>query len=133
MVSMSITVTAPEVGSIREILSNPQPYSDIPKLPQLTTALEQVTKAGRSELEKRANEARMLEEERLRAEAERREAEAEGKAPAEAPKIAKPVRSGDLISRTYSIKSEADIDTMLGELRVKLLQELAENGEVKVI
>lgn len=133
MVSMSITVTAPEVGSIREILSNPQPYSDIPKLPQLTTALEQVTKAGRSELEKRANEARMLEEERRKAEADRKQAELEGKAPAETPKVAKPVRSGDLISRTYSIKSEADVDAMLGELRVKLLQELAENGEVKVI
>lgn len=133
MVSMSITVTAPEVDSIREILSNPEPYNDIPKLPQLTTTLEQITKAGHSELEKRANEARMLEEARRKAVAERVKAKAEGKELAEAPKVAKPLRSGDLINRTYSLKSESDVDAMLGELRTKLLRELAENDEVKVI
>ncbi len=133
MVSMSITVTANEVDSIREIIDQDEPYNDIPKLPALTSALEKATREGRSELEKRAAEARKLEEERRKAEAERKQAEAEGKAPSEAPRVAKPVRSGDLINRTYSIKSEADVDAMLSELRVKLLQELADNGEVKVI
>ena len=133
MVSMSITVTANEVDSIREIVGMDEPYNDIPKLPALTSALEQATKDGRSELEKRAAEARKLEEERRKADVARKQAEAEGKVPAEAPKVAKPVRSGDLINKTYTIKSEADVDAMLGELRVKLLQELADNGEVKVI
>ena len=133
MVSMSITVTAPEVDSIREILAENEPYNEVPKLPSLTTTLEQATTTGRSELQKRADEARKLEEERRKAEADRKQAESEGKEPVEAPKVAKPVRSGDLINKTYSLKSEADVDAMLGELRVKLLQELAENGEVKVI
>jgi hypothetical protein len=133
MVSMSITVTANEVDSIREIVAKDEPYSDIPRLPALTSALEKATKEGRSELEKRAAEARKLEEDRRKAEAERKQAEAEGKTPAETPRVAKPVRSGDLINRTYSIKSEADVDAMLSELRVRLLQELADNGEVKVI
>lgn len=133
MVSMSITVTADEVDSIREIVAEDEPYGDIPKLPALTSALEKATKEGRSELEKRAAEARKLEEDRRKAEAERKQAEAEGKTPAETPRVAKPVRSGDLINRTYSIKSEADVDAMLSELRVRLLQELADNGEVKVI
>ena len=133
MVSMSITVTAPEVDSIREILSNPEPYNDIPKLPQLASSLIKATESAQADLKKKADEARELEEERRKAEADRAKAEAEGKAPAEAPKVAKPVRSGDLISKTYSLKSEADVDAMLGELRTRLLQELAENGEVKVI
>lgn len=133
MVSMSITVTAPEVDSIREILAENEPYNEIPKLPSLITTLEQATTTGRSELQKRADEARKLEEERRKAEVDRKQAESEGKEPVEAPKVAKPVRSGDLINRTYSLKSEADVDAMLGELRVKLLQELADNGEVKVI
>ena len=132
-VSSSITVSSSEVSQIRDILSQSEPYSDIPKLSPLTTALEQAVKTGRGELQKRADEARKLEEERARAEAERKQAEAEGKAPAEAPKVAKPVRSGDLINRTYSLKNEADVDAMLGELRQRLLQELADNGEVKVI
>ena len=133
MVSMSITVTAPEVDSIREILAESDPYGDIPKLPALTTALEQATKVSRSELEKKAAEARKLEEDRRLAEADRKQAKLEGKEPVETPRVAKPVRSGDLINKTYSLKSEADVDAMLGELRVKLLQELADNGEVKVI
>jgi hypothetical protein len=133
MVSMSITVTANEVDDIREIIAKDEPYNDVPKLPVLTSALEKATKEGRSELEKRAAEARKLEEDRRKAEAERKQAEAEGKAPAETPRVAKPVRSGDLINHTYSIKSEADVDAMLSELRIRLLQELADNGEVKVI
>ncbi len=132
-VSSSITVSSPEVVLIRDILSQSEPYGDIPKLSPLTSALEQAVKTGREELQKRADEARNLEEARTKAEAERRQAEAEGKSPAEAPKVAKPVRSGDLINRTYSLKSEADVDAMLGELRQRLLQELADNGEVKVI
>lgn len=133
MISMSITVTAPEVDSIREILAKSEPYNDIPKLPALTTALEQATSASRQELEKKADEARKLEEERRKAEAERKQAGLEGREHVETPKVAKPVRSGDLFNRTYSLKSEADVDAMLGELRVKLLQEIADNGEVKVI
>lgn len=133
MVSMSITVTAPEVDSIREILAESEPYNDIPKLPALATALEQATRIGSSELKKKADEARKLEEDRRKADAERKQAELDGKEAVESPKIAKPVRSGDLINRTYSLKSEADVDAMLGELRVKLLQELADNGELKVI
>lgn len=132
-VSSSITVNSSEVSQIRNILSMSEPYTDIPKLSPLTSALEQAVKTGREELQKRADEARKLEEERARAEAERKQAEAEGKAPTEAPKVAKPVRSGDLINRTYSLKNEADVDAMLGELRQRLLQELADNGEVKVI
>lgn len=68
MVSMSITVVAPEVDKIREILDNSEPYNDIPKLPALTTALEQATETGSSELKKKADEARKLEEERRKAE-----------------------------------------------------------------
>ncbi|NCC19592.1 BREX system P-loop protein BrxC [Candidatus Saccharibacteria bacterium] len=132
-VSSSITVNSSEVSQIRDILNMSEPYADIPKLAPLTSALEQSVTAGSEELQKRAAEARKLEEERARAEAERKQAEAEGKAPTEAPKVAKPVRSGDLINRTYSLKSEADVDAMLGELRQRLLQELADNGEVKVI
>lgn len=132
-VSSSITVNSSEVSQIREILNMNEPYADIPKLAPLTSALEQSVTAGREELQKRADEARKLEEERARAEAERKKAEAEGNTPSEAPKVAKPVRSGDLINRTYSLKSEADVDAMLGELRQRLLQELADNGEVKVI
>ena len=132
-VSSSITVNSSEVSQIRDILNMSEPYADIPKLAPLTSALEQSVTAGSEELQKRADEARKLEEERARAEAERKQAEAEGKAPTEAPKVAKPVRSGDLINRTYSLKSEADVDAMLGELRQRLLQELADNGEVKVI
>lgn len=132
-VSSSITVNSSEVSQIRDILNMSEPYADIPKLAPLTSTLEQSVTAGREELQKRADEARKLEEERARAEAERKQAEAEGKAPTEAPKVAKPVRSGDLINRTYSLKSEADVDAMLGELRQRLLQELADNGEVKVI
>jgi hypothetical protein len=133
MVSMSITVTANEVDDIREIIAKDEPYNDIPKLPALTSALEKATKEGRSELEKRAAEARKLEDDRRKAEAERKQAEAEGKEPVETPRLAKPVRSGDLINNTYTIKSEADVDAMLSELRIRLLKELADNGEVKVI
>ena len=132
-VSSSITVSSPEVAAIREILTNDSPYGDIPKLSQLTSAVEQAVKDGRTQLDERANEARKLDEERRRAEVERSRAEAEGREVAEVPRVAKPVRSGDLIRRSYDIKSEADIDTMLAELKQRLLQELADNGEVKVI
>lgn len=132
-VSSSITVNSPEVTQIRDILAQDSPYSDIPKLSPLTSAVEQAVKTGRDELQKRADEARKLEDERRKAEEESRKAEAAGQQPAELPKVAKPVRSGDLINRTYSLKSEADVDAMLGELRQRLLQELADNGEVKVI
>lgn len=132
-VSSSITVSSPEVATIREILTNDSPYGDIPKLSQLTSAVEQAVKDGRTQLDERADEARKLDEQRRQAEAERRRAEAEGREVAEVPRVAKPVRSGDLIRRSYDIKSEADIDTMLAELKQRLLQELADNGEVKVI
>ncbi len=132
-VSSSITVNSPEVTQIRDILAQDSPYGDIPKLSPLTSAVEQAVKTGRDELQKRADEARKLEDERRQAEEEARRAEAAGQQPAELPKVAKPVRSGDLINRTYSLKNEADVDAMLGELRQRLLRELADNGEVKVI
>lgn len=132
-VSSSITVNSPEVSQIRDILKQDSPYGDIPKLSPLTSAVEQAVKTGREELQKRADEARKLEDERRQAEEEARRAEAAGQQPTELPKVAKPVRSGDLINRTYSLKSEADVDAMLGELRQRLLQELADNGEVRVI
>ena len=132
-VSSSITVVSPEVSEVRDILRSDEPYADIPKLSPLTTALEQAVSTGRADLQKRADEARQLEDDRRNAEAERQLAEAEGREVAVAPKVAKPVRSGDLINRTYSLKNEADVDAMLGELRQRLLQEIADNGEVKVI
>lgn len=132
-VSSSITVSSPEVAEMRDILALDAPYDDIPKLAPLTTALEQAVSKGHAELQKRADEARKLDEERRKAIADQQEAKERGETPAEAPKIAKPVRSGDLINRTYSLKSEADVDAMLSELRQRLLQELADNGEVKVI
>lgn len=133
VVSMSITVTAPEVDTIRDILAQAEPYGDIPKLPGLTSTLDNAVSDGRKALQEKQEKARKLEEERRKAEAEKQKAEAEGRAPAELPKVAKPVRSGDLISRSYSLKSEADVDAMLSDLRAKLLQELADNGEVEVI
>ncbi|MCA9347639.1 BREX system P-loop protein BrxC [Candidatus Saccharibacteria bacterium] len=132
-ISLSTSVKAPNINVIRDILSSEEPYNDIPKLPSLTSELEQAVANARKTLEERAAEARKLEEERQKAEEERRKAEAEGKQPAESPKVAKPVRSGDLISKTYSLKSEADIDAMLAELREQLLKELSDNGEIKVI
>ena len=89
--------------------------------------------AGRKALQEKQEKARQLEEKRRQAELERAKAEAEGREMTEQPKIAKPVRSGDLISRSYSLKSEADVDAMLGELRQRLLQELTDNGEIEVI
>lgn len=132
-VSSSITVNSPEVAQIRDIVAKDSPYGDIPKLAPFTSAVEQAVKTGRDELQKRADEARKLEDERRKAEEDKRQAEAQGQVVMDAPRVAKPVRSGDLINRTYSLKSEEDVDAMLGELRQRLLQELADNGEVRVI
>ena len=132
-VSSSITVNSPEVDQIRDILASNTPYADIPKLAPLTSVVEQAVSAGHKALQEKQEKARKLEEKRRQADAERAKAEAEGRTPAELPKIAKPVRSGDLISRSYSLKNEADVDAMLGELRQRLLQELTDNGEIEVI
>ena len=132
-VSSSITVNSPEVTQIRDILTLQVPYNDIPRLSPLATAVEQAVSAGHKTLNEKQEKARQLEEQRRQADAERAKAEAEGREPIELPKVAKPVRSGDLINRTYSLKNEADVDSMLSDLRQRLLQELTENGEVEVI
>ena len=126
-------MNSPEVTQIRDILTLQVPYNDIPRLSPLATAVEQAVSAGHKTLNEKQEKARQLEEQRRQADAERAKAEAEGREPIELPKVAKPVRSGDLINRTYSLKNEADVDSMLSDLRQRLLQELTENGEVEVI